>query len=541
VSSVTKPRVDQTRPGDLVQLARQGRIRIPRFQRSFRWEREDVTRLFDSIYRGYPIGNLLMWQRPAQQAPIEIGPLSIDAPEVADALWVVDGQQRTTSLVGALAAPDDAVDPRFRIFFDLRAQRFFSVGRRGGIPGYWLPMPVAMSNQAVLQWQRERPGLSNDEMRTCDDVVTAIRDYVIPMYVVQGDDEQALREIFDRLNTFGKRLRRAEVFEALHAVSAEMEPSGLRTLSARVRGFGFGEFSEQLLMQAVLAVREGAIDRDFRNEFASDKDRHQAFVITEQALGHVIDFLRDECAIPHVRLLPYSLYVPVLTRFAALFGPPGDRAVELLRRWIWRGSVVGLPSGTPALRRNAGAVYDDPVASATRLLELVPAGGTPWQPDLGKTRLTSAQAKLNVLALLGQRPRLLLDAENAVAGDPVDIMSLLDAGENPLADIRYALLPSIPPESMTNRLIHPQCSQTDLVAAIASGNLSEETLRSQCMNQHCVELLRNGDIHGFLAHRAYLMGNIIRRNVQQRALFGFRDGPDLRSLFADEEASPDAA
>jgi hypothetical protein len=37
------------------------------------------------------------------------------------------------------------------------------------------------------------------------------------------------------------------------------------------------------------------------------------------------------------------------------------------------------------------------------------------------------------------------------------------------------------------------------------------------------------------------MCDVIRQNVQRRALFGFRDEPDLSSLFEDEGAGPDAA
>jgi len=44
---------------DLVAEALKGRIRIPEFQRPLRWQWEDVRRLFDSIVKGYPIGNLL--------------------------------------------------------------------------------------------------------------------------------------------------------------------------------------------------------------------------------------------------------------------------------------------------------------------------------------------------------------------------------------------------------------------------------------------------------------------------------------------------
>lgn len=548
MATVTKPRVERTRPTELVASALNGHIRIPRFQRPFRWEKGDILQLFDSIFRGYPIGDLVMWRRPALADSVEIGPLVVRAPESADALWVVDGQQRITSLVGALAAQEDVVDPKFRVFFDLRAERFVSAGRREGIPEHWMPMTVTIRNEDLLRWQRGRPELTDEEIRRCDSVVTAIRDYEIPMYVVEGDDEQALRDIFDRLNNFGKRLRRSEVFEALHTVSPQMDPSGLPALSARVEGFGFGRLTDQVLMQAVLAVRSGRIDRDFRDEFSSDDDRHEAFVRTERALGHVIDFLRDEAGIPHVRLLPYSLFIPVLTRFTALFGPPEGRATELLRRWIWRGAALGAaPQGnTVGVRRNADAVHGDPVTSADRLLALLPAGGDRWVPDLRQTRLNSAQGKLNLMALLDERPVVLAAEGASSAGTPVDVASVLREGGNPLVKIIdedvIALFGGTVTDdtydSLANRLVHPPRAGRPLFTAIGGAQI--EWLETQCIDARCVELLTSGDLDGFLRHRAELIDAAIARNVQRHALFGFRDGPDLRALF-DEESDPDAA
>ncbi|WP_162240388.1 DUF262 domain-containing protein [Nocardia arizonensis] len=76
---------------EIVASVRAGQVRIPEFQRPFRWGLEDGRRLFDSIVRGYPVGSLLLWVRPASAAHITVGALKIDATEMDNALWVVDG------------------------------------------------------------------------------------------------------------------------------------------------------------------------------------------------------------------------------------------------------------------------------------------------------------------------------------------------------------------------------------------------------------------------------------------------------------------
>ena len=50
---------------DLLRYVENGRVRIPNFQRVFRWQAVDVARLLESIYLGYSIGSLLLWERAA--------------------------------------------------------------------------------------------------------------------------------------------------------------------------------------------------------------------------------------------------------------------------------------------------------------------------------------------------------------------------------------------------------------------------------------------------------------------------------------------
>jgi hypothetical protein len=45
----------------LVNIAN-GEYKVPIFQRNFVWKSSQMIELFDSILKGYPIGNLLFWQ-----------------------------------------------------------------------------------------------------------------------------------------------------------------------------------------------------------------------------------------------------------------------------------------------------------------------------------------------------------------------------------------------------------------------------------------------------------------------------------------------
>ena len=196
---------------DLVGEVLKGHIRIPDFQRAFRWQWEDVKRLVDSIVRGYPIGSLLLWSRPAKAEILTIGALYIDAPSKEEAQWVVDGQQRLTSLANALSEAG-LKDPRFAIAYNLSSQELVKPKKQ---QLHVISLPVIFDLQKLLKWFREHPE-SAEYFEEATKIAKAIREYSIPAYIVKQEDEQVLRDIFDRMNNYGKRLTRAEVFSALH-------------------------------------------------------------------------------------------------------------------------------------------------------------------------------------------------------------------------------------------------------------------------------------------------------------------------------------
>ena len=62
----------------IIEEAREGKIVLPEFQRAFVWDSEMIAELADSLYKEYPIGMLIFWEKD-------------------DKLYVIDGLQRILS------------------------------------------------------------------------------------------------------------------------------------------------------------------------------------------------------------------------------------------------------------------------------------------------------------------------------------------------------------------------------------------------------------------------------------------------------------
>lgn len=85
--------------GSLVKFIELGEIGLPDIQRPFIWKNAKVRDLFDSMYKGFPVGYLLFWQNGLTDDSRVIG---TDYKQKVARLLIVDGQQRLTSLYAVL-------------------------------------------------------------------------------------------------------------------------------------------------------------------------------------------------------------------------------------------------------------------------------------------------------------------------------------------------------------------------------------------------------------------------------------------------------
>lgn len=84
---------------ELVSGVDKGTIRLPDIQRPFVWPNAKVRDLIDSMYQGYPVGELMFWANHDAEHTKGIGS---DAKSQDASMQVVDGQQRLTSLYAVL-------------------------------------------------------------------------------------------------------------------------------------------------------------------------------------------------------------------------------------------------------------------------------------------------------------------------------------------------------------------------------------------------------------------------------------------------------
>ena len=76
-----------------------GNMALPEFQRGYVWNTTQVRALMTSLYRGHPVGGLLVWSTTVDNAKTRgDGP----APRGGSVDLLLDGQQRVTTLYGII-------------------------------------------------------------------------------------------------------------------------------------------------------------------------------------------------------------------------------------------------------------------------------------------------------------------------------------------------------------------------------------------------------------------------------------------------------
>ena len=82
----------------LLSNIKSGNIAIPEMQRPFVWDSSKVRDLVDSLYMGFPVGYIIVWQNPDVKLK--------DGTKSSGKKVLIDGQQRITAMAAAIVGQE---------------------------------------------------------------------------------------------------------------------------------------------------------------------------------------------------------------------------------------------------------------------------------------------------------------------------------------------------------------------------------------------------------------------------------------------------
>jgi hypothetical protein len=517
---------------ELVTQVKRGLIRIPAFQRPLRWEAKDVKLFFDSLYQGYPIGSFLMRKAPAEASLLYYGSVQISAPSTNSAWWVVDGQQRLTALVVGLGRkeemPKTSEDP-WVLYFDAKEKQWCLPPKYGDIPSTWIPVNQLLDASALSEWVFHWKHQTDSSLRqSVFDAGTRIRQYTIPLYIIETEDEIRLRDIFYRVNDAGKKMRWEDIHDALFGRNAD-EPSTLKELADHLQSLHVGRPSEEQLLSALLSFKGLDATRSIAEHYRQDPASLRNTVADAlPALKQVLTFLKTRAEIPHIRLLPRSLPFFVLTKFFGFYPEPNERTLQLLVRWTWR-TLLTIKSVNErtylrhSLKAIEGKEYEETMQRLLRIIPQKPKKSFVLPPQFDAR---AADNRIALVVLNSLRP---LDLETAKRIDTADMIEKYD--RKAFRKIISANLGV--DDKASNRLLLPPTMrgvQEKIEKLCEAYPSNAQLLLSHCIDNEAAEHLLQKRFDDFLLCREKRLLKEMDSFAQRLAAWDKNDRPSIQHI-----------
>lgn len=309
---------------DILNQIDTGHIALPEFQRGYVWNREQVRGLFASLYRGYPIGGLLVWSTELKS----VAQRGMDSSLSGNLDLLLDGQQRITTLYGVVRGKA----PKF---FDGNAQTFTGLQFHIEAEEFAFYQPMKMKNDPL--WidvtelmQKGSAGLGKYIAALSQDPMLSpkLGDYIgrlgqllgiltIELHIekVTGQEKtlEVVVEIFNKVNSGGTKLSQGDL--ALARICAEWSDAR-DTMKVKLKEWSDAGYSFNLdwLLRSVNTVLTGEAKFTFLHDTTATEIQEGL----KRAIKHIdtcLNMIDGRLGLDHDQVFFGRFGIPVMVRY----------------------------------------------------------------------------------------------------------------------------------------------------------------------------------------------------------------------------------
>ncbi|MDX9739260.1 MAG: DUF262 domain-containing protein [Candidatus Dojkabacteria bacterium] len=393
-----------------------GIIGLPDIQREFVWTDTKVRDLFDSMFKGYPVGYFLFWANGEQNNVALIG---TGTRQISPNLLIVDGQQRLTSLYAVIKGKEifrkNFVKDKIVISFKPLDSTFVvpdaSTGRNDeyihSITDIWNPnINIFDLKDNFISKLKERRQLTDEEIRTIQDNILKLKNLdAYPFSSLELNPnitEEAVADIFVKINSQGQTLNMADFILTLMSVYWDEGRMQLESFSRNAKsssGTGVSPFNyiiqpdaDEILkcsvgygfrrarMNYIYSILRG---KDLETGEFSDERRVQQFEKLKEAQDKTLDittwheFLKSLSIAGFIREDILTSKNTVLYAYVFFLIGRNDYNVDLstlkslIARWFFFSSLTGRYTGSPETVMEIDLVKLKEVHSAEEFINLL--------------------------------------------------------------------------------------------------------------------------------------------------------------------------
>lgn len=384
-----------TRLSTLLDEIDSGVVLLPEFQRGYVWNRDQVRGLMRSLYRGYPVGGLLMWETTSDDINARGASGGTGAKQL-----LLDGQQRVTSMYGVIRGTPP---PFFEgdknaftgLYFNVETEtfEFYAPMKMAGDPK-WVNV-TELFRKGPFEYLSAFPGVDREVLNTYLARLNRIKEIDNRNFnseKITGADKSVdeVVEIFNKVNSGGTKLSKGDLALATLCAAWPDARKELRASLDRWQGAGFTFTLDWLLRNATAVATGRALFSSLAEVSATEFE--SALNKSVNHIGTFLDAASGRLGLDHDRVLMGRYATPVITRLLNLNGGGFTDSAhrDKVLFWYVHSALWGRFSGSTEtyLQQDYEAVERGGVDALISTLERVRGGRLAVVPDdfSGSTR-----------------------------------------------------------------------------------------------------------------------------------------------------------
>lgn len=493
------PKPEVLRLEELALLVKSGDIKLPRFQRPFVWRKSDMLKLLDSIYKGYPIGSLLLWNSSQRlKSERDIAGLKVsDEQTFYPTSYLLDGQQRLTTLCGALFWDGGAASSMWNIHFDLESEEFIHSKELDSVTTY--PLNKLIDTTDFIQQCMKFAHHEKGKIYTgrAERLLRAIKDYKIAVVKIGDMSIEEVAPIFERINSTGRKLTIVDLMMAATWSNGFDLSSEIQCIQDSCVALGFNGVSETLVLRSIAASANLGVNKEdiqrLRNLNADEL--RAASADCKIAVEGAVRWMTSALPVRDATYLPYGLFFTYAVEFFRISKNPSARQLDELCSWFWFTSTTLEFGGasTGDIARDLVLIRDFASNSRSQLF------GRSNAVDISrllydKFSLKNASSTAFALLLLSKQPKMTLSGKS---------INLDAMGEKS--------------SKIFGRVAPKACGEINLSIAIdpfkgnLNGSVAPEVLDQHLLSAACLNAILNGDVKQFIEERSAIISDVVEK------------------------------
>ena len=444
---------------------------------------------------------------------------------------LLDGQQRLTTLCGALFWKGDDQSSIWNIHFDLDAEVFIRPKEPNLINLFPLNKIIQTSDFIRQCMKFDHHNKRDEYFRVAERLLKSIKDYKIAVVKIGDMTIDEVAPIFERINSTGRKLTIVDLMMAATWSDKFDLTSEINKIKEECRAVGFDEISDPIILRSISASAGLGINKDdiqrLRSKGATELS--DAAQEAKRSIVQALEFFRDEIGIKDFSYLPYGFQFTYLTEYFRLVPEPTSENTKHLIEWFWFTSVTTYfrTSNTGQVSKELALIRSFAQGTRSRLFDYQEIDISMLLYD--KFNLRNATSTTFTVLLNSLNPNKTLDGM-AIDGSHLKVKS-------------NKFFASFCPKNgglerfNISKVIYPYSQPAQGLRGLQSITSTELHI----LNQECVELVQAENYNGYLVERANLIAELVKKltgcQAKYRTLessFDMDDSIDLDDQVTDE-------